>query len=220
MSRQLHGQLAAEFNPFGADYLAEILEAVAVAWSRMKMPKLKEWEDPITYRLAGRLQNDPIFGELPYDVVPQHWLLGLNGERLGRLDLRFKHRQSQRDYFAFESKRLHVTYPGGTVSAEYPDYVGEPGMMAFIEGQYSKNLPAAGMLGYVMDGDTGKAWNGLAARIESRRKELKLGAASRLAKSKMPHVEAKGLPGTLLGETAHQIGHALRLFHLLLPVTN
>ena len=32
MSRSLHGQLAAEFNPFGADYLAEILEAVAVAW--------------------------------------------------------------------------------------------------------------------------------------------------------------------------------------------
>ena len=93
-------------------------------------------------------------------------------------------------------------------------------MMAYIEGQYSKNLPAAGMLGYVMDGDTGKAWNGLATRIESRRHELKLGAASRLTKSKLPHVEAKGLPGTLLGETLHQIGHALRLFHLLLPVTN
>ncbi len=23
--------------------------------------------------------------DLPYDIVPQYWLLGLNGERLGRL---------------------------------------------------------------------------------------------------------------------------------------
>jgi hypothetical protein len=218
MSRQLHGQLASEFNPFGEDYLAEILEAVAVAWSRMKQPNRNEWEDPITYRLAGRLQNDPIFNELPYDIVPQHWLLGLNGERLGRLDLRFKHRQSQRDYFAFESKRLHVTYPGGSISPEYGDYAGEPGMMAFIEGQYSKSLPDGGMLGYVMDGDTSKAWSGLATRIEARRQELKLGASSKLTKSKLSHIEASGMLGTLLGETAHQIGYKLRLFHLLLPV--
>jgi hypothetical protein len=212
------GQLSPEFNPFGEDYLAEILEAVAMAWSRMKQPKRNEWEDPITYRLAGRLQNDPIFNELPYDVVPQHWLLGLNGERLGRLDLRFKHRQSQRDYFAFESKRLHVTYPGGSISPEYGDYVGEPGMMAFIEGQYSKKLPAGGIFGYVMDGETNKAWDGLATRIEARRQELKLGASSKLLKSKLSHIEASGMPGTLLGETAHQIAHKLRLFHLLLPV--
>jgi hypothetical protein len=186
----------------------------------MKQPKWKEWEDQITYRLAGRLQNDPIFNELPYDIVPQHWLLGLNGERLGRLDLRFKHRHSQRDYFAFESKRLHVTYPGGSISPEYGDYVGEPGMMAFIEGQYSKNLPAAGMLGYVMDGDTKKAWAGLETRIESRRGELKLMAASKFAKSSLLHIEAKGIQGTLLGETTHQVEHKLRLFHLLLPVTD
>ena len=134
------GQLAAEFNPFGDDYLSEILEAVAVAWSRMKPPKLSEWEDHITFRLAGRLQNDPMFSELPYDIVPQYWLLDLNGQRLGRLDLRFKHRQSQRDYFAFESKRLHVTYPGGSISPEYAVYAGDDGMMAFIEGQYSKSL--------------------------------------------------------------------------------
>ena len=218
MSRQLHGQLASEFNPFGEDYLAEILEAVAVAWSRMKQPNRNEWEDPITYRLAGRLQNDPIFNELPYDIVPQHWLLGLNGERLGRLDLRFKHRQSQRDYFAFESKRLHVTYPGGSISPEYGDYVGEPDMMAFIEGQYSKSLPDGGMLGYVLDGDTSKAWSGLTTRIETRRQELKLGTSSKLTKSKLSHIEASGMQGTLLGETAHQIGYKLRLFHLLLPV--
>src|ERR1051326_2562 len=118
--QRLNGNLDPRFNPFEEDYLTEILRAVVTAWSRMNQPRRREIEDRITFRLAGRLQNDPDFRNLPYDIVPQYWLLGLDGRRLGRLDLRFKHRRSQRDYFALESKRLHVTYPGGHVSTEYP----------------------------------------------------------------------------------------------------
>jgi len=213
------GQLDAEFNPFTDEYLGEILQAVAMAWARMRQPKPREWEDDITYRLAGRLQNDPTLPTLPYDIVPQYWLLDLDGRRLGRLDLRFKHRHSQRDYFAFESKRLHVTYPGGTISTEYPTYVSDEGIGAFVAGQYSKNLPAAGMLGYVMDGNTKKAWTGLAARIEAKRDDLCLLAASQFIESPLKHHTESGLAGTRLGETQHAlVSHALRLFHLLLPV--
>jgi len=213
------GRLAAEFNPFTDEYLGEIFQAVAMAWARMRQPKLKEWEDEITYRLAGRLQNDPTLPTLPYDIVPQYWLLDLDGHRLGRLDLRFKHRHSHRDYFAFESKRLHVTYPGGTLSTEYPTYVSDEGMGAFVTGQYSKGFPAAGMLGYVMDGNTGKAWTGLAAHIETKRADLRLLTASRLAESSLKrHIESVSLD-TRLGETQHDLSpHVLRLFHLLLPV--
>ncbi len=167
MSSQIfNGRLDPQFNPFDDDYLVEILEATAVAWSRMNQPGTSEIEDRITFRLAGRLANDPHFAELPYDIVPQCWLLGLDGERLGRLDLRFKHRHSQRDYFAFESKRLHVTYPGGRFSTEYLIYAGDNGMMAFINEQYSKGFLAGGMLGYVMDGKANGAWSGLEKRIE------------------------------------------------------
>src|SRR5690348_3421538 len=112
-SQTFCGRLDPEFNPFSDDYLTEILEATAVAWARMKQPQRTEIEDRITFRLAARLVHDSHFADFPYDVVPQHWLLGVNGECLGRLDLRFKHRHSQRDYFAFEAKRLHVTYPRG-----------------------------------------------------------------------------------------------------------
>jgi hypothetical protein len=187
----------------------------------MKQPKSREWEDDITFRLAGRLLNDPMFRNLPYDTVPQCWLLGMDGQRLGRLDLRFKHRFSQRDYFAFESKRLHVCYPGadGKISTEYSVYAGGDGMGAFMEEQYSKGLPCAGMLGYVMDADMDKAWIGLTARIHARRAELCLLVESEFAESPLnTHVKA-GLPGTLLGETRHQLpSRALRLLHLLLPV--
>jgi len=218
--RNFSGRLAPNFNPFADDYLTEILEATAMAWARMRKPGRGEIEDRITYRLAGRLANDSYFAELPYDVVPQYWLLGINGERLGRLDLYFKHRNSQRDYFAFESKRLHVIYPSGRSSTEYSAYVGDGGMMAFVEGYYSKDLKACGMLGYIMDGKSDLAWAGIGRVIEDRRLLLKLVAGSRLAESTLSKdVISKGVKGTRLGETHHDLGsYRLRLFHLLLPI--
>ena len=217
--RVFNGNLEPKFNPFDDNYLAEILEAAAIAWKRMKHPNISEIEDRITYRLAGRLLNDPHFAELPYDVIPQCCLVGLNGEQLGRLDLRFKHRHSQRDYFAFESKRLHVTYPGGSFSTEYPTYAGDDGMMAFVEGQYSSGFLAGGMLGYVMDGKADAAWSGLEKRIDAERINLKLAGSSKLSASVLSTAIAKGMKGSHLGETDHDLKtHHLRLFHLLLPV--
>jgi hypothetical protein len=219
MSGYIFGTLQAEFNPFDENYLVEILEAAAVAWNRMKHPTIGELEDQITYRLAGRIANDPVFAEIPYDVIPQCWILGLNGERLGRLDIRFKHRHSQRDYFAFEAKRLHVTYPGGKFSTEYPTYAGDEGMMAFVDGHYSKGFLAGGMLGYIMDGRSDKAFSGLKSRIEARQNPLKLTTGSELVTSGLSRAIAKGIAGTHLGETEHDLStHHLRLFHLVLPV--
>ncbi len=213
------GKLDPAFNPFEEDYLAEILEATARAWARIKQPRRTEIEDRLTFRLAATLAHDPEFAEMPYEAIPQFWLLGPEGELLGRLDLRFKHRFSHRDYFAFEAKRVHVTYPGGRFSPEYPTYSGKDGMMAFVEGQYSNNLPAGGMLGYVMDGKSDDAWNGIGKQIESQRMALKLSAACTFAKSTLERVLEKGVKGSLLGETDHDLGtHHLRLFHLLLPV--
>ena len=217
--RQLIGSLDPAFNPFSDAYLSEMLAAVVSAWSRMKPPGTREIEDRITYRLCGRLLNDPQFADLPYDVSCQHWLLGLDGELLGRLDLRFKHRHSHRDYFAFESKRLHVTYPAGRFSAEYATYAGEEGMMAFLEGEYSKGIAVGGMLGYVMDSKCDVAWTGLVQNIDLQKITLKLIPGSSLVKSNLSEDVANGVNGAHLGETEHDLQtHHLRLFHLLLPV--
>lgn len=219
MSGYIYGKLESKFNPFDDNYLVEILEAAAVAWNRMKHPSTSELEDQITYRLAGRIANDPHFLEIPYDVIPQCWILGLNGERLGRLDIRFKHRRSQRDYFAFEAKRLHVTYPKGKFSTEYPTYTGAEGMMAFIEGQYSKGFLAGGMLGYVMDGQSSKAFSGLKERVKAQRAVLKLAADSELTESSLSHATIKGMANTHLGETEHNLPtNDFRIYHMVLPV--
>ncbi len=133
--------------------------------------------------------------------------------------IRFKHRHSQRDYFAFEAKRLHVTYPKGRFSTEYPTYAGEEGMMAFVEGQYSKGYLAGGMLGYVMDARSDSALSGLEKQVDARRSALKLVPGSKLSKSGMSHAVPNALNGTRLSETEHDVdAHPLRLFHLLLRV--
>lgn len=215
----LSGELLSEFNPFEDNYLLEILSATASAWNAMKQPASSEIEDRITFRIAGRLQNDPLFSELPYDVDVQRWRLSLEGELLGRIDLRFKHRSSHRDYFVFEAKRLHVTYPGGSKSTEYPTYVGEEGMTALIEGFYAEKAPAAGMLGYIMDGKSDKAWNGLSHSIEKKKLELKVAAGNQLETSAFFEKLTDMMKGTHLGETTHCLdNHHLRVFHLLLPV--
>lgn len=213
------GRLAPAFNPFDEDYLVEILNAVIEAWSRMIQPERHELEDQITFRLAGWIANDPTLRDLPYDVVPQNWLLGLNGELLGRLDLRFKHRNSARDYFAFEAKRLHVTYPSGTFRPEYSNYTGKDGMMCFVDGKYASGMKAAGMLAYVMDGDCGRAWNGMQDQIESSRSQLQLLATSRLAISPLSQRTQNVVARAHLGETHHTVrAGTLHLIHLILPV--
>lgn len=212
------GRLSTTFNPFGDDFLADIMKATATAWQRMKKPQRNELEDAITRRLVGRIKNDPVFYNLPFDVDTQYWLLGLDGETLGRLDVHFKHRHSKRDYFAFEAKRLRVRYPNGKSSTEYPAYVGDPGMMAFLEGQYADGLPTGGMLAYVMDGLTDKTWSGLTKRIEARRKPLRMAQSGTLMRSSLSSAVST-TPGAHLGETEHSLEKGqFRILHLILPV--
>lgn len=219
MNASISGNLEPQFNPFEETPLAEIIQMTAMAWTRLRQPGRRDLEDSITFRLAGRIANDPQFADSPYDVVAQYWELGLNGELLGRIDLRFKHRHSNRLYFAFEAKRLHVTYPKGRFSTEYATYTGPDGMLAFVDESYAKGFAAGGMLGYVMDGQSQTALDGLALNIDKRRTELKLSPNSALAKSKLSHVLQGCLDGMFLSETSHDLpDHALRLLHLVVPV--
>jgi len=232
------GLLAPEFDPFADNVLREIVEAVMAAWSRMRRFTAEEirkkWfakgrkkkgscpvephENWITDRLAGRIQNDPIFRSLPFDVEAQKRLLDIDGNEPGRIDLYFKHRHSGRDYFAFEAKRLHVSYPGGTRSAEYHVYTSDEGMEAYTQGQYSEGCPAAGMLAYVMDGETATAWQGLSASIQSRRQQLMLDQDGELITSPLIADTGPYRAGAFLGETIHRLTYrVLKLYHLVLP---
>jgi len=231
-------RLSAEFDPFGDEVLAEIIQTVIAAWGRMRRFTQQEiarkWgskkrkkkgpcpvqpiENWITHRLAGRIRNDEHFRSIPFDVVPQYPLVDMDGNELGRIDLYFKHRHSQTDYFAFEAKRLHVTYPGGTKSDEYATYAGIEGMEAYLLGQYSAGLPAAGMLGYVMDGRTADAESGLHAAILKKRAALNMSVDTPPFSSALLPASTHNTSPYGLFETIHGLkDRLLRIFHLLLP---
>ena len=213
----ISGQIDPQFNPFAESYVRDIIRAIALAWSRMRYPPADEIEDRITFRLAGRLQNDEDFRELPFDVVPQYWLLDLHGRRLGRLDLRFKHMQSHRDYFAFEAKRLHVAYPSG-FKTEHSVYVGDGGMMCFVTEKYSAGLPHAGMLAYVMDSDVPRAWDGISDAIENNRNALKLRKGASFIASVFDNVITTIIATARVAETAHEFDNGpMVITHILLP---
>ena len=219
MSTSFWGNLDPQFNPFAEDELSEIVRMTATAWARMKQPPISELEDSITFRVAGRIANDPNFAESPYDVIAQFWVLGLDGQRLGRIDLRFQHRHSKRLYFAFEAKRLHVRYPKGKFSTEYATYAGPEGMMAFVDETYSKGFTAGGMLGYVMDGRSQAAVAGLEGKIEEKRVELKLSSNTSLGPSGLAQLPPTALSANFLRETSHNLStHTLRMLHLIVPV--
>src|SRR5437867_2678519 len=79
-------------------------------------------------------------------------------------------------------------------------------MMAFVNGHYSRGLPACGMLSYVMDGKSEKALGGLKKCIEGRCKTLRLVKSSGFAKSILSEAIARGVTGTHLAETQHDLG--------------
>ncbi|MGL4196553.1 MAG: hypothetical protein ACRCSX_02150, partial [Allorhizobium sp.] len=62
-------------------------------------------------------------------------------------------------YLACECKRLNVPYHTG-VRALVGEYV-DQGLMRFVNGQYSRGLPLAMMLGYVMNAKTDLARRGV-----------------------------------------------------------
>ena len=219
MSTSFWGSLDPQFNPFVEDELSEIIRMTATAWARMKQPPKAELEDSITFRVAGRIANDPDFAESPYDVIAQFWVVGLDGQRLGRIDLRFQHRHSKRLYFAFEAKRLHVTYPKGKFSTEYATYAGPEGMMAFVDQTYSKGFTASGMLGYVMDGRSPLAVTGLGTKIDEKKIDLKLSPNTSFGLSGLAQLPPTAVSGTFLRETSHLLStHTLRMLHLIVPV--
>lgn len=75
-------------------------------------------------------------------------------------------------YLACECKRLNVTYNTG-VRGLFDKYV-DDGVMRFVTGQYSKGLPLAMMLGYVMDARTHQARRGVKRAMAVRSASIRL----------------------------------------------
>lgn len=164
----------AQFAPlFPDDFLQDIIGRVPAAWDRIPKPISDTLETRITKLLRHQYAYDPVIKQLPFQVRRE---LPIDdpetGEELGRIDLCLLHGNHELSYFAFECKRLCVTFPSGKFETLANKYVGSEGMGCFVNGQYSRGHRFGGMIGYVFNGDTVGVQKAIESSIESAISDL------------------------------------------------
>ena len=155
-----------------------VASAVEAAWPACVAPLQSEenamsHEDHITKHLVQSLKRMKSF---PGRFVYQYTLLAeddhSNVSMPSIIDFVLTIGDDEDVYLACECKRLNVPYKTGTRGL-FDEYVVE-GLMRFVSGQYANGLPAAMMLGYVMDARTDHAHRGVKRAIASRSTALRL----------------------------------------------
>lgn len=134
-----------------------------------------QYEDAITRNLVKRLTSDPEFRRIAwaeYHFEPFKSDSRGNWISTGEIDMvvypvGFWSREF---YLACECKRLNVTSNQGKRSLAR-EYVLD-GVFKFVSEQYSRNLPLACMLGYVVDGRVLAAKTKVQAAMRSRTTEI------------------------------------------------
>ena len=122
------------------------------------------------------------------------------------------HGNDEDAYFAFECKRLNVTFPCGRFDYLAADYVGPEGIGCFVSQKYASGQQHGGMIGYVFNGDIETARSAINNQLARSRRDLALLSDSLATCGLSPE-------NSQLNETQHNInGTAMAIYHLLLPV--
>lgn len=196
---------------FPSEEIPQILDVVLLHAETLKKTSETEREDVLSVRLYKLLIKDKLFRSAPYIPVPEHQIFDDSGKEghSGRIDINFICPPGVETYFAIEAKRLHVTFPSGWQSLISEYVTGDQGMMCFVSGKYSGAQQAAAMLGYVFDGDIGKARRGIDNSVCKNAGLLKLSPPHQLQSSPI-------LPGRPVDETCHQLAsRPFTIYHLL-----
>jgi hypothetical protein len=199
---------------FPRNHIPPVLESLLKAGETLKKKTAHDLENWISRRLYGRVIWIFPFRDGPLDIRLQPEIVAVDSDEntaSGQVDLLVSCGLGAEVYFAIEAKRLRVRSSNGKMDAGNDDYVND-GMMRFVTGRYAPFMNTGAMLGYVYDGNTGKARAGVAGYISKKTKELKLIPPKRLTRSSI-------LPGKRIDETQHDLKkHAFTIYHIFLAV--
>lgn len=201
-----------QFEPlFPNDFLPDIVGRVFVAWDRIPKPVTETKETRITKLLRHQYAYDPIIKQLPFRVLRELTIDDpVTGDELGRIDLCLLHGNDEQVYFAYECKRLNVTFPSGKYESLAGEYVGADGIGCFILQKYARGQNHGGMIGYVLDGEIERAKNAIGDRLASARVDVALRSDGLLSSTLAPQNDR-------LQETRHEIDNVeFAVFHLFL----
>ena len=198
---------------FPDDFLEDIIGRMFVAWNRIPKPITEVLEIRITKLLRHQYAYDPVIKQLPFQVRRELTIDDpATGEELGKIDLCLLHGNDEDIYFAFECKRLNVTFPCGKFDSLAAKYVGPEGIGCFVSQKYAAGQQHGGMIGYVFDGDIDTARSAINNQLAKSKTDLTLLSDSLATCGISPE-------NSQLNETQHDInGITLAIYHLLLPV--
>jgi len=199
-------------SQFPDDQVPGVISLILGSWKTFALPS-DRGEVPITRAFCAHLRNDQNRSRHLFRIDWEPYVLDMEGEVLGRLDIRFTHGYDSAVYLSIECKLLRVRPPGGKFANLATEYVTQ-GMYRYFNGKYATGLNKGGMLGYVMDGDTPEAQKHVKLAIEDRRTQLKMGVRKSLGPSSL-------FPGNPdVKETQHKLGPggAFIIHHIFLAV--
>ena len=191
----------------------QMSEAIEAAWPICIGPLQAKkdamtHEDHITEHLVKALRRTK---KVPGRIEYQYALLveDANGNAYlsGSIDFVLTVGDDEDVYLAYECKRLNVPYAARVRNLCVP-YV-EDGLMRFVIGKYSSGLPMAAMIGYVMNGDNGKARKGLRKAMKAR--TATLGLTAEQDRPSLP-----GAPMRFSSTHTCRPGHRMEVEHYLL----
>ena len=209
------GKEARAFLPlFPQKHIPAVLSSILQAGESLTKKTANDLEDWLSRRQYRRLIRNYPFRDGPLDIRIQPEIVFLDSDAnraAGKIDLLISCGLGAEVYFAIEAKRLRVRSAQGSLVAGNNKYVND-GMMRFVAGQYAPFMKTGAMLGYVFDGETGKARLGVARYIQSKTKELKLISPMELARSSI-------LPNQPVDETHHYLStRTFIIYHIFLAV--
>ena len=204
-----------QWSDFLSDLIPDILLLVIKTWGKYKKPDDIILEVPINKWFAERMRQEKNKqGDLPFKICPEVSIPDPNtGKELGRIDILFDpvYTINEHVYFAFECKRLHIIYDK-RMETNTGEYIGDDGMMCFITGKYSEELPSGGMIGYVMDGDVYSAILTIKKAIKKQNNTLCLCPNTSLEDCSLLPNEKQ------VKETKHKINNDFTIYHVFLAV--
>ena len=189
-------------------------DAIEAAWPICVAPlqsKKNEMthEDHITEHLVYSLKRTK---SVPGRILYQHTLLVEDGagnvSLSSKIDFVLTVGDDEDAYLACECKRLNVPH-GTRVRSLCSEYV-DQGLMRFVTGQYSRGMPLAMMLGYVMNARCDSARQGV-------RQVMMLRSASIGLQSEKDDAVAKGRPLRFHTTHASLVGGTIAVTHTFLP---
>jgi hypothetical protein len=213
--RHVSSSLPLKRELFPRGFAGEVMRLIYETWQNFSLNHKVRMETRITAVFCKALIEAYAAAGRSWFIQPEAQITDPTfGTEEGRNDINFfppKH-FGQTIFFTVECKRLHVTRKSGFV--HLADAYVKDGMLRFVNGQYSGNLPCGGMVGYVMDNKIAQAFLKVEEAISKHSEELRMAKENPLGKPSATLPEYK-----FSADTLHKRkGGQFMMHHVLLGV--